>query len=266
MANVTAAMVKELREKTGAGMMDCKGALNETAGDLEAAVDWLRKKGLAKAAKKAGRVAADRDRSVAEGPGAGRADPGRRLRRLRHRPAHPQGALAEALALAVHPRPRDRRRDRREGLGVHLRLHGEAARRRLQGDDPAAHAVRTLLLLRPLPGTGQQMPDAGLLRALSRLRQGAASLGWLGRIRLRRPRDAARHEGLQAARRHVPASRRAVRAADLLHPCLQPRDEGRGLQVGRYGRDPGVASAPRRSPASNSPAASAPRRPWTSRR
>src|SRR5215207_3608875 len=59
MANVTAAMVKDLREKTGAGMMDCKNALNETSGDLETAVDWLRKKGLAKAAKKAGRVAAE---------------------------------------------------------------------------------------------------------------------------------------------------------------------------------------------------------------
>src|ERR1700731_3267144 len=59
MANVTASMVKELREKTGAGMMDCKTALGETSGDMEAAVDWLRKKGLAKAAKKAGRVAAE---------------------------------------------------------------------------------------------------------------------------------------------------------------------------------------------------------------
>jgi elongation factor Ts len=59
MANITAALVKELRDKTGAGMMDCKAALNETAGDLEAAVDWLRKKGLSKAAKKAGRVAAE---------------------------------------------------------------------------------------------------------------------------------------------------------------------------------------------------------------
>jgi elongation factor Ts len=59
MANITAQMVKELREKTGAGMMDCKAALGETNGDLEAAVDWLRKKGLARAAKKAGRVAAD---------------------------------------------------------------------------------------------------------------------------------------------------------------------------------------------------------------
>jgi elongation factor Ts len=59
MANISAAMVKDLREKTGAGMMDCKAALAETNGDLEAAVDWLRKKGLAKAAKKAGRVAAE---------------------------------------------------------------------------------------------------------------------------------------------------------------------------------------------------------------
>jgi elongation factor Ts len=59
MANITAAMVKDLREKTGAGMMDCKTALNETGGDMEAAVDWLRKKGLSKAAKKAGRVAAE---------------------------------------------------------------------------------------------------------------------------------------------------------------------------------------------------------------
>jgi elongation factor Ts len=56
---ITADMVKELREKTGAGMMDCKAALNESGGDLEAAVDWLRKKGLSKAAKKAGRVAAE---------------------------------------------------------------------------------------------------------------------------------------------------------------------------------------------------------------
>ncbi len=56
---VTAALVKELREKTGAGMMDCKKALSETNGDLEAAVDWLRTKGLAAAAKKSGRVAAE---------------------------------------------------------------------------------------------------------------------------------------------------------------------------------------------------------------
>src|SRR6186997_1641230 len=59
MANITAGMVKDLREKTGAGMMDCKAALGETGGDMEAAVDWLRKKGLSKAAKKAGRVAAE---------------------------------------------------------------------------------------------------------------------------------------------------------------------------------------------------------------
>ena len=59
MTTITASMVKDLREKTGVGMMDCKAALNETGGDMEAAVDWLRTKGLAKAAKKAGRVAAE---------------------------------------------------------------------------------------------------------------------------------------------------------------------------------------------------------------
>src|SRR5206468_5022243 len=59
MATITAAMVKELRESTGAGMMDCKAALTETNGDMTAAQDWLRKKGLSKAAKKAGRVAAE---------------------------------------------------------------------------------------------------------------------------------------------------------------------------------------------------------------
>jgi elongation factor Ts len=59
MSNITATMVKDLRDKTGAGMMDCKSALAETNGDMEQAIDWLRKKGLSKAAKKAGRVAAE---------------------------------------------------------------------------------------------------------------------------------------------------------------------------------------------------------------
>jgi elongation factor Ts len=59
MAEITAALVKDLRERSGAGMMDCKKALAETAGDMEAAVDWLRAKGLATAAKKSGRTAAE---------------------------------------------------------------------------------------------------------------------------------------------------------------------------------------------------------------
>jgi elongation factor Ts len=59
MAEITAATVKELRERTGAGMMDCKKALGEVGGDMEAAIDWLRTKGLAAAAKKAGRTAAE---------------------------------------------------------------------------------------------------------------------------------------------------------------------------------------------------------------
>ena len=68
---VTAAMVKELRDSTGAGMMDAKKALTETAGDMEAAVDWLRTKGLAKAAKKADRVAAEGLVGVAVSGGKG---------------------------------------------------------------------------------------------------------------------------------------------------------------------------------------------------
>jgi elongation factor Ts len=59
MATITAAMVKDLRDSTGAGMMDCKAALTESGGDMQTAQDWLRKKGLSKAAKKAGRVAAE---------------------------------------------------------------------------------------------------------------------------------------------------------------------------------------------------------------
>ena len=66
---ITAQMVKELREKTGVGMMDCKNALQENDGDLEAAIDWLRTKGLAKAAKKAGRVAAEGLIGIADGEG-----------------------------------------------------------------------------------------------------------------------------------------------------------------------------------------------------
>jgi len=71
MANITAGMVKDLRDKTGAGMMDCKAALNETGGDMEAAMDWLRKKGITKAAKKAGRAAAEGLVGVATGGNIG---------------------------------------------------------------------------------------------------------------------------------------------------------------------------------------------------
>jgi elongation factor Ts len=71
MANVTAEMVKDLRDKTGAGMMDCKKALAASDGDADAAIDWLRKNGYAKAAKKAGRVAAEGLIGVAVGGDAG---------------------------------------------------------------------------------------------------------------------------------------------------------------------------------------------------
>lgn len=68
MADITAAMVRELRDATSAGMMDCKKALTEANGDMQAAIDWLRKKGLSQAAKKSGRVAAEGLVAVATGP------------------------------------------------------------------------------------------------------------------------------------------------------------------------------------------------------
>ena len=71
MAEITAAMVKDLRERTGVGMMDCKAALKENDGDIDAAIDWLRTKGLAKAAKKAGRVAAEGLVGIAAGGSSG---------------------------------------------------------------------------------------------------------------------------------------------------------------------------------------------------
>ncbi len=71
MAQITAALVKELREKSGAGMMDCKKALTENDGDIEAAMDWLRQKGIAKAEKKSGRVAAEGLVAVASNGTAG---------------------------------------------------------------------------------------------------------------------------------------------------------------------------------------------------
>ena len=71
MADITAAAVKDLRERSGAGMMDCKKALTETGGDMEAAIDWLRTKGLAKAAKKSGRIAAEGLIGVAVRDGVG---------------------------------------------------------------------------------------------------------------------------------------------------------------------------------------------------
>ena len=71
MAQITAALVKELRERTGAGMMDCKKAVGENDGDMELAIDWLRNKGLAAAAKKAGRVASEGLVGLASGDGIG---------------------------------------------------------------------------------------------------------------------------------------------------------------------------------------------------
>src|SRR3546814_16123187 len=69
MAEITASLVKELRERTGAGMMECKKALTENDGDIQAAADWLRKTGLAKADQKASRIAAEGRTALAKAPG-----------------------------------------------------------------------------------------------------------------------------------------------------------------------------------------------------
>jgi hypothetical protein len=107
MAEITASLVKELREKTGAGMMDCKKALNEVAGDLEKAIDWLRTKGLSAAAKKAAR------RRRRPGRGGDARHPGRRGRgQCRDRLRRPQRAVPEVRRHVGQDRARQWRRPR----------------------------------------------------------------------------------------------------------------------------------------------------------
>ena len=133
MAEITAALVKDLREKTGVGMMDCKKALAENDGDLEAAIDWLRAKGLSKAAKKA-------DRAAAEGLVAvGARRHARRCRRaeLRDRLRRPQRRLPEGGARV--------RASWRSTAGDHDALLDASARRRQgvgRGDQPDRHHRR----------------------------------------------------------------------------------------------------------------------------
>ena len=171
MATITAAMVKDLRETTGVGMMDCKQALTENDGDMEAAIDWLRKKGLSKAAKKAGRVAAEgligaltdghqgrrgrgqfRDRlrraqRAVPGPGQddrpGRAQGRRRRREDQGRPGRRRHGRDRDLGCDRHHRrehdaaPRRFARSR-PGRGVELRPQRRDRRRRQDGRDRRA--------------------------------------------------------------------------------------------------------------------------------
>ena len=117
MAEITAALVKELREKTGAGMMDCKRALGETGGDIEAAVDWLRKKGLAAAAKKAGRVAAEGLIGVADAR-APRAPSSRSMPRPTSSPATSCSRSFVRARRAARARRRRRPRDAEAGAPI----------------------------------------------------------------------------------------------------------------------------------------------------
>ena len=121
MAEITASAVRELREISGAGMMDCKAALVENNGDIQAAVDWLRKKGLSKAAKKAGRVAAEGleagQHGVAEAAGA-RVLHATKLRDLGAETREHRAGPVGAVVVHDHQLERDRGRPqlRREGL------------------------------------------------------------------------------------------------------------------------------------------------------
>ena len=98
---ITAAMVKELRERSGAGMMECKKALTENDGDIDAAIEWLRKQGLAKADKKASRVAAEGRIVLAQRRRQGRAGRGQLRNRLRR-----QGREFREVRAAKRRRPR----------------------------------------------------------------------------------------------------------------------------------------------------------------
>ena len=135
MAEITAALVKELREKTGAGMMDCKKALAETEGDLETAVDWLRKKGLAAAAKKAGRVAAEGLVGVAADGTRGRRGRGQFRDRLRR----PQREVPELRRRRRQARARERSDVRSAGRHGRSPVSG---RRRRQAHPPDRHHRR----------------------------------------------------------------------------------------------------------------------------
>ena len=119
MAEITAALVKDLRDKSGVGMMDCKKALQETHGDMEAAIDWLRTKGLAKAAKKADRVAAEGARGLAT----------RDERRRHDRRAH-RAQRRDRLRGPKRDLPGRRARDRQGRPGRGRRRRGHCAARR----------------------------------------------------------------------------------------------------------------------------------------
>ena len=131
MAEITAASVKELRERTGAGMMDCKKALDETDGDMEAAVDWLRAKGLAAAAKKAGRTAAEGLVGVAVERHQGRGRRGQLGDRLRRQ---------ERAVPGLRPQGRRSWRWRRPADDVEaLKARGLSGRRHRRGEADRQH-------------------------------------------------------------------------------------------------------------------------------
>ena len=189
MANVTAQMVKELRDKTGAGMMDCKAALGETSGDMESAVDWLRKKGLSKAAKKAGRVAAEGLIGVAIGGTQGR----RRRGQFGDRFRRPQRAVPGPGAHDRRRRARRRHRRRED--------QGRPRSATSPSSDAINSAIATIgenMTLRRAAASVGQRPAWSAAMCTIRCREGLGKIGVIVGARVPRadrtnsPRSAAR--------------------------------------------------------------------------
>ena len=239
MAEITAATVKELRERTGAGMMDCKKALGETDGDMEAAIDWLRTKGLAAAAKKAGRTAAEGLVGVAVDGTKGavvevnsrdrlrrqeRAVPGFRAQRRarsrwrtggRHRGAQgraywPGGGTVEREADQQH------RHDRRESVAPPRR---PSRSRRGRRSSPTS-------TMRVAPGLGK----IGVLVALESERR---------RGRARGARQAARHAHRRGQSAGAATATSSTRTLVERERAIAAGEGGRDRQAGRHRREDG---------------------------
>ncbi len=207
MAEITAALVKELREKSGAGMMDCKKALTRTGGDMEAAVDWLRAKGLSKAAKKADRVAAEGLVAVALARGRrGHDRRGHRAQR-RDRLRRPQRAF-QAAARKVGPGRAGRRR--------RCRRHRATAKRRRRKivSDMITGLIATIgenMVLRRAARFEVSPGAVGDLRHNAGSRPTSAASACWSRSKARATRPA---EGARPQHRHARGGHRAAVAVD----------------------------------------------------
>ena len=277
-------MVKELRDKTGAGMMDCKAALSESGGDLEAAVDWLRKKGLSKAAKKAGRVAAEGLIGVARHGQQGRRGRGQFRNRFRGAQRSVPGPGEDDRAMSRStPAPTSTRSSPRRSaastvadaiaetiakIGENMTLRRAAALS--VGKGVVASYVHNsvadglgrigVIVALELAGNADELkalrPHGGDARRFGQSAGGRSVRARCGDHRAREERAGRQVQGAGQARQRDRQDRR-VGAEDLLQGSLPARS---GLHFRRQEeRGPGAQGEPRRRPArrSRSPASCA---------